>query len=69
MADAADLKSATLIGVWVRTPLPAPQQVKHALQDDCKVSPNHIMVSLSNHRQLGQASFDKLRMSSGHAEL
>ena len=40
-----------------------------ANQDDCKVFPNHIMVSLSNHRQLGQASFDKLRMSSEPAEL
>ena len=32
-------------------------------QDDCKVFSNPFMASLSNHRQLEQASFDKLRMS------
>ena len=34
-----------------------------ASQDDCKVFSNPFMASLSNHRQLEQASFDKLRMS------
>ena len=37
-------------------------------QDDCKVFPDPIMVSLSNHRRLGRASFDKLR-TSGHRHL
>ena len=32
-------------------------------QDDCKVFSNPFMASLSKHRQLEQASFDKLRMS------
>ena len=31
-------------------------------QDDCKVSSNPLMVSLSNHRRIERASFDKLRM-------
>ena len=34
-------------------------------QDDCKVRSKPLMVSLSNHEQLEQASFDKLRTSSG----
>ena len=32
-------------------------------QDDCKVLCIPLMVSLSNHRWLERASFDKLRMS------
>ena len=32
------------------------------LQDDCKVLPKLLMVSLSNHVRLEPASFDKLRM-------
>ena len=32
-------------------------------QDDCKVFSNPFMASLSNHRWLERASFDKLRMS------
>ena len=37
-------------------------------QDDCKVFANSIMVSLSNHRQLGRASFDKLSPSTSSGE-
>ena len=32
-------------------------------QDDCKVFFYPLMVSLSNHRRIERASFDKLRMS------
>ena len=32
-------------------------------QDDCKVLPKLLMVSLSNHVRLEPSSFDKLRMS------
>ena len=32
-------------------------------QDDFQVHPKSVMVSLSNHGRLEQASFDKLRMS------
>ena len=47
-----------------------PPRYTHATrrQDDCKGFPDPIMVSLSNHRRLGRASFDKLRMS-GHRHL
>ena len=36
---------------------------REGMQDDCKVLCIPLMVSLSNHRWLEQASFDKLRMS------
>ena len=44
---------------------PVADELLHAdvQQDDCKVFSNPFMASLSNHRQLEQASFDKLRMS------
>ena len=51
----------------VRTRLHTPEQTvkdrPSSPQDDCKVFYNPVMVSLSNHRWLECASFDKLRMS------